>query len=92
MLSETQNLCECLSVIIPVHNEEATLARVVQALLVIPHLLEIIIVDDGSFDQTASVAKNLAAVSARIVYTRHAKNAGKTAALKTGLALTRGES
>jgi glycosyltransferase involved in cell wall biosynthesis len=79
-------------VIIPVHNEEATLARVVQDLLVIPHLLEIIIVDDGSFDQTAFVAKNLAADCARRVYTRHAKNAGKTAALKTGLALTRGES
>jgi glycosyltransferase involved in cell wall biosynthesis len=90
MVTETQNFCDCLSVIIPVHNEEATLARVVHDLLVIPHLLEIIIVDDGSFDQTASIAKNLAADSARIVYTRHQRNAGKTAALKTGLALTRG--
>jgi glycosyltransferase involved in cell wall biosynthesis len=90
MLTETQNLCECLSVIIPVYNEEATLAMVVQDLLVTPHVLEIIIVDDGSFDQTSAVAKNLAADSDRIVYTRHAQNAGKTAALKTGLALSSG--
>jgi glycosyltransferase involved in cell wall biosynthesis len=90
-MSETQVVCECLSVIIPVYNEEATLASIVRDVLAIPHLLEIIIVDDCSTDQTTTVGKNLAAHNPQVHYLRHAKNSGKTAALKTGLAVTKGK-
>ncbi len=55
-----------LSVVVPVYNEEKTLALVVQKLLVIPHLLEIIIVDDGSTDATAEIASSLMASSTPI--------------------------
>lgn len=91
MLTETETLCGCLSVIIPVYNEGATLGSIVQEVLAVPHLLEIIIVDDGSTDQTATVAAKLAEDNAQVHYARHGQNAGKTAALKTGLALTKGK-
>ncbi len=48
---------DCLSVVIPVYNEEASLAEVVRKLLALPHLLEVIIVDDCSTDRSAEVAR-----------------------------------
>jgi glycosyltransferase involved in cell wall biosynthesis len=91
MKAEELNCCLCLSVIVPAFNEETTLAAVVQKLLAVPHLLEVIIVDDCSTDQTAAIGQNLAAGNSRVVYTRHARNAGKTAALKTALAIAKGD-
>ena len=80
----------CLSVVIPVFNEEQTLSKVVEKLLPIPHLLEIVIVDDCSTDRTADIAQKLAVEHSLIRYVRQLRNAGKTAALRTGFALTRG--
>ena len=80
----------CLSVVIPVFNEERTLSRVVEKLLTIPHLLEIIIVDDCSVDRTAEISQKLADENQIIKYVRQPQNAGKTAALNTGFALTQG--
>lgn len=82
---------KCLSVVIPVYNEEKTLSEVISRLLPIPHLLEIIIVDDCSTDRTAEIAEGLADRHSIIKYVRQAKNGGKTAALRTGFALTEGE-
>jgi glycosyltransferase involved in cell wall biosynthesis len=81
----------CLSVVVPVYNEAATLAEVVHKLLKIPCLLEIIIVDDCSTDGTESLAQQLAEQHSQVRLVRHQRNAGKTAALKTGFALTSGE-
>ena len=81
----------CLSVVIPVFNEEKTLFRVVERVAAIPNLLEIVIVDDASSDGTPRTIQALAAEFPQVVSTRHARNAGKTAALRTGFALTRGE-
>lgn len=83
--------CPCLSVVIPVFNEERTIARVVERVAVVPHLLEIVIVDDASTDGTPRIISALSGRFPQIVSTRHARNAGKTAALRTGFALTRGE-
>jgi glycosyltransferase involved in cell wall biosynthesis len=91
MSQEEVGLDECLSVVIPAYNEQATLAQVVEKLLLVPHLLEIIIVDDGSTDRTVQIAHNLAAAHRQVRVLEHKKNAGKTAALKTGFAATRGE-
>jgi glycosyltransferase involved in cell wall biosynthesis len=91
MSIESQNLCRCLSVIIPVYNEDATLDEIAREVLELPHLLELIIVDDCSSDQTATIAQKLAADYVQVSYTRHSKNAGKTAAIKTGLSLTTGK-
>lgn len=80
----------CLSVVVPVYNEQATLAEVVHKLLDVPCLLEIIIVDDCSTDGTEQVARELAETNERVRVVRQGRNAGKTAALKTGFALTKG--
>jgi glycosyltransferase involved in cell wall biosynthesis len=80
-----------LSVVVPAYNEETTLAVVVQKLLALPYLLEIIIVDDCSSDRTLQIAESLAAANSKVKVARHEKNSGKTEALKTGFAMTRGE-
>ncbi len=89
--AEKQSACPCLSVVMPAFDEQATLALIVKKVLKIPHLLELIIVDDCSSDQTANIAQDLAAQHSNIRYVRQEKNSGKTEALKTGFALTNGE-
>lgn len=81
----------CLSVVVPVYNEAGTLSEVVRKLLSVPCLLEIIIVDDCSTDGTGEVARRLAEMHPQVRLVRHERNAGKTAALKSGFALTTGE-
>ncbi len=82
----------CISVVIPVYNEEATLAAVVHKLIdVVPGLLEIIIVNDCSADDTAEIANELAKSHKEVQVAHHSRNAGKTAALRTGFALTHGD-
>ncbi len=81
----------CLSVVVPVFNEEKTLGIIIEKLLGIPHLLEIIIVDDCSTDMTPEIAKKLADTHPSVNYFRQKSNQGKTAALRTGFAMTRGE-
>jgi glycosyltransferase involved in cell wall biosynthesis len=80
-----------LSVVIPVYNEQFTLTPVVRKLLALPGLLEVIIVDDCSTDCTPDVAFQLSSEHPQVQVVRHTKNAGKTKALKTGLALTKGD-
>lgn len=80
-----------LSVVMPAYNEETTLIQIVNRVLQLPQLLEIVIVDDCSTDNTPLLAQQLAEQDSRIKYIRQTKNAGKTAALKAGFALTKGD-
>jgi glycosyltransferase involved in cell wall biosynthesis len=91
MTNEQPEARAYLSVVVPAYNEEATLATVVGKLLALPQLLEVIIVDDHSRDRTHEIALGLAAADPRVRVARHEKNLGKTHALVTGFALTRGE-
>lgn len=81
----------CLSVVVPVFNEEKTLATIVQKLIALPRLREIVLVDDCSTDKTPQILENLRLEHPELVITRHEKNKGKTEALKTAFRLTRGE-
>ena len=63
--------------VIPCLNEEATIAQVVSG--VARFLRTIIVIDDGSQDRTASLAKS---AGAHVI--SHARNLGKGAALQTG--------
>jgi glycosyltransferase involved in cell wall biosynthesis len=80
-----------LSIVVPAYNEAATLSEIVARLLDVPEDSEIIIVDDCSTDGTGAIADRLAAENQRIKVVHHSANAGKTAALKTGFALTTGQ-
>jgi peptidoglycan-N-acetylglucosamine deacetylase len=75
-----------VSVIIPAYNEEAVIVRVVASILQSDYrnLHEILVVDDGSSDNTASVVRAAFAHDPRVrVFTK--PNAGKWAALNFGL-------
>ncbi len=89
--AEAQQYPACLSVVVPVYNEETTLRAVVGKLLDVPCLLEIIIVDDCSSDGTSELARQLSDAHQQVRVVRHTRNSGKTAALKTGFALTTGQ-
>lgn len=69
-----------VSVVIPAYQEEAGIEAVVRALLAAAPWGEVLVVDDGSSDQTAPRAE---AAGARVV--RHPYNKGNGAAVKTGL-------
>lgn len=80
-----------LSIIVPAYNEERTILHVIRRLLALDNLLEIIVVDDCSKDRTNQLVSEFAVEHPTVSLIRHEKNAGKTAALKTGFAASRGE-
>lgn len=84
-------MSSCLSVVIPAFNEEATLVAVTRRILSVPHLLEIVIVDDCSSDRTGDIAEELARLYPQVKVLHHQTNRGKTEALKTGFARTTGD-
>ncbi|HEY7307337.1 MAG TPA: glycosyltransferase family 2 protein [Bryobacteraceae bacterium] len=81
----------CLSVVVPAYNEEGTIAGVIRRLIPVPHLLEVVVVDDGSRDRTYDIASQLGQQYAEVRVLRQQRNAGKTAALRAGFAATRGD-
>ena len=84
-------MCPRLSVIIPSRNALDTLPRAVQsALAVSVAALEVIIVDDGSSDGTATWATDLAQRDPRVVLLRRFANHGASAARNNGIAVARG--
>lgn len=76
----------CLSIIIPVYNEVATIRRVIRRVLEQPMVQEVLVVDDGSFDGSSDVLGSLPESDARVRVFRHERNRGKGAALRTGIA------
>ena len=81
------SIAPCLSVVMPVYNEVASVAQIIDVVLAQRPVAELIIVDDCSTDGTADVLSAIAKREPRIKLHRHAKNAGKGAALRTGIAL-----
>ena len=75
-----------VSVVIPAFNEEDGIGAVVASLMARRPWREVLVVDDGSSDQTAARAE---AAGARVV--RHPYNKGNGAAVKTGIREARGD-
>lgn len=81
-----------LSVIIPVYNEEKTLAEIVKAVMSVPLEKQIVLVDDCSTDRSRELMSALVGDSFNeIVRLRHEVNRGKGAALRTGFAAATGD-
>jgi len=78
-----------LSVVIPVYNEEATLAEIVRRVQATPYRKEIILVDDCSTDRSPEILKDLKAENIHVF--THDKNRGKGAALRTGFSHASGD-
>ena len=82
-----------LSVVVPAFNESHRLAGTLEKILAYLSArdggFEVVVVDDGSDDGTASLAQSFAARGVRLL--RHERNRGKGAALATGVAASRGD-
>jgi glycosyltransferase involved in cell wall biosynthesis len=80
-----------LSIVIPVFNEERTLATLLQRVLAVPYEKELIVVDDCSSDGSARILAEIAAAHPEVHVVRHAVNQGKGAALATGFRKVSGD-
>ncbi|HLI69671.1 MAG TPA: glycosyltransferase family 2 protein [Ktedonobacteraceae bacterium] len=82
-----------ISIIVPVYNEEGTVAQVLAALAQVPLDMEVIVVDDASTDRTWSILQDLRQQKPfdSYRYIRHERNMGKGAGLRTGFGLVSGD-
>jgi len=89
-MSERNNEEPTVSVVIPAYNRAHSIGQAIQTVLNQTYQdLEIIVVDDGSSDNTEGVVRGLKDI--RIRYIRHEKNKGATAARNTGIKAAKGE-
>lgn len=94
-MTSRSDLSPSISCVVPAFNEARNLGTVV------PHILatlarmslnvELIVVDDGSRDDTAQVMHTLCTAHPQVVYLKLSRNFGKEQALTAGLNATRGD-
>jgi glycosyltransferase involved in cell wall biosynthesis len=88
-LERVSKACAAMSVIFPAFNEEGNIRRTVETIVeVLPKVAitwEIIVVDDGSSDATASICDDVKARYPEVEVIRHGQNKGYGAALKSGI-------
>jgi len=75
-----------VSAIIPVYNEGKTIGAVLKVLKTYPRIDEIIVVDDGSTDNTASVVS-----AEKVVVISLSSNTGKAEAMEVGVSHAQGD-
>ncbi|HJX34500.1 MAG TPA: glycosyltransferase family 2 protein, partial [Desulfatiglandales bacterium] len=75
-----------ISIIIPAYNESATIGDIIRKIKSLYPEPEVIVINDGSSDDTVSSAKDAGA----IVYS-HPYNIGNGAAIKSGIRIASGE-
>lgn len=85
-IKTTNNKNPSVSVVIPAYNEEKTVAKIVTVIKKIDYVNEILVVDDGSTDNTVKEA-----MSAGSKVISHKSNLGKGAAIKTGFKNTKSD-
>jgi glycosyltransferase involved in cell wall biosynthesis len=84
-----------LSVVIPVYNEEDNLHRlyekVVSSMDPLGKTWELLLIDDGSSDNSFSILQSISAADHRVKVIRFVRNFGQTAALSAGIDFASGE-
>jgi len=84
-----------LSVVLPVYNAQNSLPHLIHQMLdILPDVaseFEVLVVDDGSTDQTEEIAQDLAIRYPQVRVVRHAKRRGGEAVIQTGYEQTRGK-
>jgi glycosyltransferase involved in cell wall biosynthesis len=79
-----------VSFLIPAYNEARTIAELIERVSVLPFEKELIVVDDGSTDETPAILARLSQGRDDLIVIRQA-NAGKGAALRAGIPAITGE-
>ena len=77
---------QSVSVVIPAYNEEKTVSNVISVVKELSYVDEVIVVDDGSYDETVEIAKKAGAT-----VISHTKNLGKGSAISTGFRYSKGD-
>lgn len=80
-----------LSVIMPVYNEERTVAKAVEKVLKQKSVFELVIVNDGSSDGTEKILKSLQKKFPKKMKTFKKANGGKGSAVQLGLSKVHGD-
>jgi glycosyltransferase involved in cell wall biosynthesis len=84
-----------ISCVIPAYNEGANLGRVlpdiIEKISSLSSVFEVILINDGSKDNTHQVAEDLMALYPEIVYIELSRNFGKEAAMTAGLEKAKGD-
>lgn len=76
-----------VSVVMPAYNEAERVREAMARVLALDFVAELIVVDDGSRDQTAEIAESVQ--DPRVIVIRQPINMGKGAALRTGFEAAR---
>ena len=83
---------QLVSVLVPAYGEANTIGEVVRRVLALKDLhVELIVIDDGSTDDTGGAARAAADGDGRVRVLVHERNQGKGAAVRTGIADSRGD-
>jgi succinoglycan biosynthesis protein ExoU len=85
----TSTLANTVDVLIPALNRSDTIERAVASALAQPEVRAVIVIDDGSTDDTAARAEQVAAESGRVVVRRLASNCGPSAARNRALEISK---
>lgn len=81
-----------VSIILPVYNGEAYLDEAIRSILNQDYAnLELLIIDDGSSDGSADIAKKAQQQDQRVKYVRNEQNMGLIATLNKAMAMAEGE-
>lgn len=73
-----------LYIVVPVYNEENRAVGTIKKILAIDNSLQVIVVDDGSIDDSLKILKESFKKNKRVIIASHMINLGKGAAMKTG--------
>jgi glycosyltransferase involved in cell wall biosynthesis len=80
-----------VSVVIPTFNEERTIEEIIRRVAAVPFRTEIIVVDDGSTDATPAILARLEGEIDQQRTLTQDTNRGKGAAVRVGIAASRGD-